>query len=74
MLTMTNEILVNYKKVQNNFIGQCAKNPQFLVQTKTKTEIKTEITEMLEDYVKLFPEQKKDILPSNNFKIVLKEQ
>jgi len=74
MANEMSEVLVNYKKVQNNFIGQCAKNPQFLVQTKSKPQIKIEITEMLEDYVKLFPEQKNDILPSNNFKIVLKEQ
>lgn len=74
MVNEVSEIIVNCKKVQNNFIGQCAKNPQFLVQTTSKPRIKIEIREMLEDYVKVFPKQKKDILPSNNFKIVLKEQ
>lgn len=74
MTNTTSEIVVNWKKVQSNFIGQCAKNPQFLVQTTNKSKIKTEIREMLEDYVKLFPEQKSNILPSKNFKIVLNEQ
>ena len=71
---MDSEIVVNYKKIDKGFIGQCAKNPQFLVQTTSKPKIKIEIREMLEDYVKLFPEQKSDIMPkSDSFKIVLKE-
>lgn len=68
------EIVVNYKRIENGFVAQCPRNPQFVVQTTTKTKIKTEITEMIEDYVKLFPKEKKSILPEGNgFKITLKE-
>jgi len=69
------EIMVNYKKIENGFVAQCPKNPQFLVQTKSKTKIKTEITEMIEDYVELFPKERKSILPEgSNFRITLNEK
>lgn len=66
------EILVTCTPIEHGFIGQCADNPQFLVQTKNKNEIKVEIKEMIEDYVKLFPKEKPQILPEgNDFEIVL---
>ena len=36
----------NYKKIDKGFVGQCQENPQFLVQTKSKSKIKVEIKEM----------------------------
>lgn len=69
------EIVVNYQKIDNGFVAQCPQNPQFLVQTKTKSKIKVEIKEMIEDYVEIFPKTKKEILPEGkNFKIVLNEK
>jgi len=71
----TPQILVNYKKIDHGFLGQCIDNPQFLVQTKSKNKIKVEIKEMIEDYVKVFPKEKNIILPNGNkFIIILKER
>ena len=50
MVSTVPEIMVNYKKIDKGFIGQCPDNPQFLVQTKSKPQIKVEIKEMIEDY------------------------
>lgn len=75
MVSTIPEIMVNYKKIDKGFVGQCLKNPQFLVQTKSKSKIKVEIKEMIEDYVKVFPKEKQDILPhGNRFRIVLNEK
>lgn len=70
------KIVVNYKQITDKvFVGQCPDNLQFLVQTNSKSEIKTEIKEMIEDYVEVFPKTKKEILPEgDNFRIVLKEK
>ena len=75
MASTVSEIMVNYKKINKGFVGQCPENLQFLVQTKTKSEIKVEIKEMIEDYVEIFPKERKEILPNgNNFRIVLNEK
>lgn len=73
-MTQAPEVVVNYKKIEHGFIGQCPQNPQFIVQTTSKAKIKTEIKEMIEDYVKLFPKEKNQIMPNGNgFKVTLKE-
>jgi len=75
MVSTVPEIMVNYKKIDKGFVGQCQDNPQFLVQTKSKSKIKVEIKEMIEDYVEVFPKERKEILPKgNNFRVVLNEK
>ena len=66
------QIVANYWKIKKGFIAQCPQNPQFLVQTTTKSKIKIEMKEMIQDYVKIFPDEKDDILPKTNFEIILK--
>ena len=60
MVSTVPEIMVNYKKIDKGFVGQCPDNLQFLVQTKSKPQIKVEIKEMIEDYVKIFPKERKE--------------
>ena len=73
---MTPSIIVNFKKIQGGFVAQCAKNPQFIVQTKTKNQIEPQIKNMIGGYVKAFPKEKKIVLPNgqNDFKVVLKNK
>lgn len=69
------EIIVDYKKIDKGYVAQCPENLQFVVQTTSKSKIKVEIKEMIEDYVKIFPRERKEILPhGNNFRVVLNKK
>lgn len=64
---------VKVSKTMEGFVGQCTQNPQFIVNTKKKSDIPEQIKSVISGYIDAFPAEKKKVLPSGDmdFKIKL---